>query len=137
MNLLNRKCGGRGTHAPFQALRVLVMEDNAIIGMLFADVLAEMGHVVCAIEATKEAAVAAAARYEPDLMIVDAALSDGSGLAAVDEILRSGFIPHVFVSGDTAPVLAAKPNAIVLQKPFRDPDLASAIQCAMAQANPE
>jgi len=134
MNLLNRKREGPGTQASFQALRVLVMEDNAIIGMLFAELLAEMGHAVCAIEATKEAAVAAAARYEPDLMIVDAALSDGSGLAAVAEILRGGFIPHVFVSGDTASVLAAKPGAIVLQKPFRDPDLARAIQRALSKA---
>ncbi len=38
---------------------VLVMEDNAIIGALYADVLVEMGHVLCAIETTEEDAAAA------------------------------------------------------------------------------
>jgi len=43
-----------------RALRVLVVEDNAIIGMLLAEVLAGMGHDVCAIEATEADAVTAA-----------------------------------------------------------------------------
>jgi DNA-binding response OmpR family regulator len=72
-----------------KALNVLVVEDDALIGMLFADVLAAMGHDVCAIEATEADAVAAAARYKPDLMIVDARLRDGSGVSAVEEILRT------------------------------------------------
>jgi CheY-like chemotaxis protein len=55
-----------------KALRVLVVEDDVLIGMLFADALAAMGYDVCAIEATEADAVAAAARYKPDLMIVDA-----------------------------------------------------------------
>ena len=64
-----------------------------------AKCLREMGHVVCAIEATEAGAVAAAAQFGPDLMIVDAQLRDGSGVIAVEEILQTGFIPHVFVSG--------------------------------------
>ena len=134
MDLLNNMNEEAGPQRPFQALRVLVMEDNAIIGMLFADLLAQMGHVICGIETTKEEAVATAVRCKPDLMIVDAALRDGSGLAAVDEILRGGIIPHFFVSGDTASVLAAKPDAIVVQKPFRDRDLLRAIQRALSKA---
>lgn len=131
MTQLNPAGGRSDERAPFRALRVLVMEDNALVGMLVADLLAEMGHVVAAIEATQEGAVAAAVRCKPDLMIVDAGLAGGSGLSAVDEILRDGFIPHVFVSGDTASVLTAKPDAIVLQKPFRDPELARAIRRAL------
>jgi two-component system, response regulator PdtaR len=122
-----------GSGAQLKALRVLVMEDNALIGMLYADVLAEMGHGVCAIETTEAGAVTAAAQYKPDLMIVDAALGDGSGASAVDAILRDGFVPHIFVSGDIAALSAARPRAIVLQKPFSDPDLARAIQGALAE----
>lgn len=44
-----------------KALNVLVVADDALIGMLFADALAAMGHDVCAIEATEADAVAAAA----------------------------------------------------------------------------
>jgi DNA-binding response OmpR family regulator len=112
-------------------LRVLVVEDDALIGLLLADVLAGMGYDVCAVESTEAGAVAAAARCKPGLMIVDASLRKGDGISAVTEILRTGFIPHVFVSGDPSRVLAARPGATIIQKPFRDADLARAIQLAL------
>ncbi|WP_271606037.1 response regulator [Bradyrhizobium sp. CCBAU 11434] len=114
-----------------KALRVLVVEDEILIGMLLADALGAMGYEVCAIEATETGAVAAAARCNPDLMIVDARLRDGSGVSAVEEILRTGWVPHVFVSGGTATIQALRPGAIVIQKPFRDIDLGRAIQRAL------
>jgi CheY-like chemotaxis protein len=120
--------------ASLKALRVLVMEDNALIGMLYADLLIEMGHTVCAIEATESEAVAAATLHKPDLMIVDGALSEGTGVSAVEKILRTGFVPHVFISGDAASIQAVRPGATALQKPFRDLDLARAIQRALTTA---
>lgn len=126
-----RACESVGSDPP-KALRILVVEDNAIIGMLYVDLLEDMGHTVCAIEATQNGAVTAAVLYKPDLMIVDAALGEGTGVSAVEEILRVGFIPHVFVSGDTASVRAAMPGAVVLQKPFQAPDLTHAIQSALS-----
>ena len=118
-----------------RALRVLVVEDNAIIGMLLAEVLAGMGHDVCAIEATEADAVTAAARCRPDLMIVDVQMGDGSGVFAIEKILRTGFVPHVFVSGDdTLGVRALRPGAVVIQKPFRESDLARAILRALGAA---
>ncbi|MDR3461115.1 MAG: response regulator [Beijerinckiaceae bacterium] len=115
-----------------KALRILVLEDDAMIGMLLAAILEEMGHTVCAIEATETDAVSAAARYRPDLMIVDARLGNGSGLAAMDEVLRTGFIPHFFISGNIAKVTALRPGAVVLEKPFRDIQLARTIELALA-----
>jgi len=69
-------------------LNVLVVEDDAMIAELLAEVIADLGHVVCGIEATEEGAVAAAARCKPDLMIVDAQLGLGSGVDAVETITR-------------------------------------------------
>jgi len=117
-----------------KALRVLVVEDDAMIGMLLAEMLEAMGHDICAIEATEVDAVAAAVQFRPNLMIVDVRLDDGSGLAAVEEILRTGPVPHLFVSGDTSRVRALRPGAVVIQKPFRESDLARAIQCALGAA---
>lgn len=114
-----------------KALRVLVVEDEMLIGMLLADVLGAMGYDVCAVEETEAGAVAAAARCNPDLMIVDARLRQGSGVSAVEEILRTGWIPHVFVSGETSTIQALRPGAIVIQKPFRDMELNRAIQRAL------
>ena len=87
--------------------------------------------VLCAIVATETDAVAAAARCNPDLMIVDARLRDGSGISAVEKILRNGWVPHVFVSGETSSGQTLRPGAIVIQKPFRDMDLDRAIQRAL------
>jgi CheY-like chemotaxis protein len=113
-----------------KALRVLVVEDNAMIGMLLAEMLEEMGHGVCAIEATEVDAVTAAVRYRPDLIIVDVRLGSGSGVSAVEGILRLGPVPCVFVTGDTSRVRALRPDAVVIQKPFREAELALAIQRA-------
>ncbi len=120
-----------------RGLRVLVMEDEIIIAMLFSEVLEGMGHHVCASVATEAEAVSAAARCRPDLMIVDAHLRKGSGVSAVAEILRWGFIPHIFVSGDSAHSLSLGPGAIAIQKPFLEADLVLAIQRALDAAPSE
>ena len=112
-------------------LRVLVVEDDAALGMLLAETLEDMGHDVCAIEATEAGAVTAAARYRPDLMTVDVRLRDGSGISAIERILRTGFVPHVFVSGDSLRGQALTPAAVVIHKPFRTADLARAIDHAL------
>ncbi len=127
-----RRCGRQ--REPMRALRVQIVEDEGMIATLLAEVLVGMGYDVCAIEATEADAVAAAARCRPDLIIVDARLREGSGVSAVEQILRTGFVPHVFVSGDTARVRALRPGAVLLRKPFREPELAGAIQRALSAA---
>jgi len=114
-----------------KALRTLVVEDNAMIGALLAETLEGLGHTVCAVESNVANAVTAAALWRPDLMIVDIGLGEASGVAAVNEILRSGFVPHVFVTGDTVRGMPLGPETILLQKPFRVSDLERAIQQAI------
>ena len=116
------------------ALRVLVVEDDALLAMLLAELLASMGHDVCATAATEAEALIAAIRYRPDLMIVDAGLGRGSGVSAVEEILRAGPVAHVFVRGDAESVCRRRPDAIVIRKPFREAELARAIDAALAAA---
>ncbi len=122
---------GEGTGRTMAALRVLVVEDDAIIGALLAEMLEGMGHDVCAVEATEADAVTAAARWRPDLMIVDVRLGDGSGVSAVDEIHRTGPVPHVFVSADISRLQALRPGAAIIQKPYREADLARVIRRAL------
>jgi DNA-binding NtrC family response regulator len=116
------------------ALRILVVDDDALIGLLLADMLTSMGHAVCGVESTEEGAVAAAARLKPNLMIVDARLGDGSGLAAVARVLADGPMPHVFISGGR--IAPRTPGAVTLQKPFVEQALAYAIARALA-ASPQ
>jgi CheY-like chemotaxis protein len=106
------------------------MEDDAMIGGLLAEVLAGLGHDVCAIASSEHDAVAAAARCRPDLMIVDVHLSVGDGVSAVARILRTGRIPHFFITGEAVQTVTL--GAIVLQKPFREIDVVRAIERATA-----
>jgi CheY-like chemotaxis protein len=120
-----------------KALRVLVIEDDALIAMLLSELLAGMGHDVCATAATEADAVTAATRHRPDLMIVDARLGRGSGVSAVEEILRAGPVAHLFISGDAEKVQTRQPDAVVVGKPFREAELARAIDMALAAATPQ
>ena len=112
-------------------IRVMVVEDELHMGILFGEVLEGLGYVVCAIEATEASAVAAAERCKPDLMLVDVQLGAGSGVSAVAEILRYSFVPHVFCSGDISGILSSQPGAIAIQKPFRISELARSMKRAL------
>src|SRR5271154_5080425 len=114
------------------ALRTLVVEDDAIIGGLLAETLEGLGHTVCAVESNVADAAAAASHWRPDLMVVDVGLGEATGIAAVKEILRSRFVPHVFVTGAAVRGMPSGPDAVLLQKPFRVSDLELAIQRALA-----
>jgi CheY-like chemotaxis protein len=118
-----------------RVLRIIVVEDEAINALLLAEVLEDLGHDVCAVEATQAGAVTAALRCKPDLMIVDATLGEGSGVAAIEEIQRTRPVPHVFVSGDIRRVRGVRPDAVLLQKPFRIAELERAIERALAVAS--
>src|SRR5471032_2836319 len=109
---LMRSYRGRSTTSPsgwtraaqgevlMRALRTLVVEDDAMIGGLLTETLEGLGHMVCAVESNVTNAVAAAPHWRPDLIIVDVGRNEASGVAAVEEIVRIKFVPHVFVTGD-------------------------------------
>jgi DNA-binding response OmpR family regulator len=115
-----------------KALRTLIVEDDAMIGGLLAETLEGLGHSVCAVETSVANALSAASRWRPDLMIVDVGLGQANGIAAVKEILRSGFVTHVFVTGDAVGGMSLGPDAVLIRKPFRVSDLDRAIQRALA-----
>ena len=117
-----------------QKLSILVVEDEAIIGMLLSEVLTEMGHEVIGVVGTEAAAITIAAEYKPDLLIVDAGLSSGNGLSAVDTILASRAVPHFFTTGDALKVRLLRPDAIILEKPYYEADLADAIELALSRS---
>lgn len=113
-------------------LRIVLVENDAAIAALIAETLESMGHEVCAIVSTETNAVAAAAHFLPDLLIVDIKLDEGSGPAAVERILLNGPVSYIFMSGDPLMGMPLDSPPIALRKPFRDHDLARAIRLAIA-----
>jgi CheY-like chemotaxis protein len=114
-----------------QTLRVLVIEDNALIAMMLAEVLSDLGHRVCATATTPAEAIAAARQEDPDFLLADVKLRNGSGVDAVAEILRSGPVPHMFMTGDIVGLKLRLPDAVAVRKPFNAAALAKAIEKAI------
>ncbi|WP_430385444.1 response regulator [Blastomonas fulva] len=115
-------------------VRVMIVEDDAIIALLLSDVVESLGYQVCDIVMTQAEAVASARASRPDLMIVDVGLRSGSGVGAMQAILKERVTPHIFVTGDRRNVLQLAPDAVILEKPFFIPDLIRAIEVATAAA---
>jgi two-component system, response regulator PdtaR len=113
-------------------MRALIVEDDAPLARVLAMMLNELGIEVCGSESTEQGAIIAAAQCAPDLMIVDINLHVGTGIAAVEEILRHSHVPHVFVSADLTLLKQQNPTAVMLQKPYGFRQMSEAIQRATA-----
>ena len=112
-------------------LRVLVVEDEALIGIMFEDALKELGCEVVKICTTLAQAIDSAANLELDVAILDFNLR-GEQSIAVGQILRDRGIPFVFSTGygsDSVPQDFR--NQILLAKPFGDDDIKTALESAM------
>ncbi|WP_284943592.1 response regulator [Acidisoma cladoniae] len=111
------------------SLRIVLVEDDDLIGILLGAMLEGMGHDVVAVVATEDDAVAAAAHHQPDLMIVDVQLREGSGPAAIARVLETGQVPHLFMSG--AALRTEATGVVVLRKPFLEKGLLQAMRRAL------
>ncbi len=107
-------------------LRIVLVEDDAVISALVVELLAELGHDVCGTARTEREAIDSAERYAPDLMIVDAYLKVGSGVSAMDVILQRTAMPHIFMTGGSRKIIPSQ--ATVLHKPFDTTDLTAALE---------
>jgi CheY-like chemotaxis protein len=108
-------------------LRVLVAEDEALVSMLIEDMLAEMGAVIVGPASTFAEALALAGEAEADVALLDVNLA-GKPIFPVADTLRTRGIPYIFASGyGEAGIIEAHRGAAVLQKPFREADLARAL----------
>ena len=111
-------------------LRILVVEDDDLVGSLLAEMLAAMGHQVTAVVTTEAEAIEAAGRTTPDLIILDEKLKSGLGSSAIHHIEEQRAVPHVLMSG--GPQNSPSEHSAFLKKPFFEDDLQQAMQKALA-----
>lgn len=115
------------------SVRVLVIEDEAVIALDVADIVRNAGHEVVGIAATEKAAVELARKHSPHLVLADIQLRGAdSGISAVKQIMQAMTVPVIFVTGYPERLLTGTQiePAFVISKPF-DPDL---LRAAIAQA---
>lgn len=113
------------------SLNILVVEDDAMIAMLYAELLSQIGHQVCGIAGTENDAVSMAERLLPELIIADLGLREGSGMMAIRRILRDRMVPHLFVTGSAIHPGKTRDPAGMLRKPFSEDQLLAAIALAI------
>ena len=107
-----------------QNLRILVAEDEALVSMLIEDMLTDMGATVIGPAATLDEAITLAQSADADLALLDVNLA-GKPVFPVADILADRGVPIVFASGyGEAGLNDRHRGAAVLQKPFREADLA-------------
>lgn len=101
---------------------ILIIEDEPIISFDLESIVESLGHRVMSIARTRDAAVRACKKDKPGLILADIELAgEGSGLDAVDEILKSIEVPVVFVTAYPERLLTGKrpePTYLVT-KPYR------------------
>jgi DNA-binding response OmpR family regulator len=118
-----------------ERLRVLVVEDEALVADYIADVLEEAGHEVAGFAATGEKALEAFGRDQIDLAILDIKLKGSMTGIDVAHAARDRAIPYVFISGSGDPLTRMAAEAInplaFLQKPFNQKELVSVLRAAV------
>lgn len=111
----------------FTGLRVLVVEDEALVAMLVEDMLADLGCVVIGPIAELDEALQMVTDTEVDCAVLDVNLA-GRPIFPVADALKAKGVPFCFASGyGEAGVRDDHRGAPVLQKPFREADLARAL----------
>jgi CheY-like chemotaxis protein len=121
------------------ATTVMVIEDEPIIALDIASIVRDLGHSVVGIAASQTEAVAMARSKRPGLVLADIHLGEGgSGLNAVNEILKSVEVPVIFVTAYPERLLTGErpePTYLVT-KPFEPDTLKATIFQALSLAAP-
>ena len=112
---------------------VLIIEDEPLISMQLEDLVRSLGHEICGMAATRTQAQQIVAETTPGLVLADIQLADGSsGLDAVDDILKMGSVPVIFITAYPERLLTGdrpEPTYLVT-KPFQE----STVRAAISQA---
>jgi len=119
-----------------EALRVVVVEDEALIRMDVVAILEEAGFEIVGEGADGEEAISLAKEHEPDLVVMDIKMPKLDGISAAEKIAELK-IPVVLLTAFSQTELvsrAAEAGAMAyVTKPFKPADLLPAIQIALAR----
>lgn len=122
---------------PAVGLRVLVVEDEALIRLDLTEMLREEGYVVAGEAGDGEQAVALARELTPDVVIMDVKMPKVDGIAAAGEIVGERIAPVVMLTAFSQRDLieqARDAGAMAyLVKPFARHELVPAIELAVSR----
>ncbi len=118
-------------------LRVLVVEDEALIRMDLVEMLGEEGYAVAGEAADGEQAVALARELAPDLVIMDVKMPKVDGITAASQIVEERIAPVVMLTAFSQRDLIERARdagaMAYLVKPFARHELVPAIELAVSR----
>jgi response regulator NasT len=119
------------------SLRVLVVEDEALIRMDLVEMLGEEGYAVAGEAADGEQAVALARELAPDLVIMDVKMPKVDGITAAGQIVEERIAPVVMLTAFSQRDLIERARdagaMAYLVKPFARHELVPAIELAVSR----
>jgi CheY-like chemotaxis protein len=83
---------------PLEGKRVLIVEDNHLIGEALCDVIRDAGGIAIGPVGSSDAAIDAAKKHGPDGVLLDVRLQGVNG-STVAEYLRARNVPFLLVTG--------------------------------------
>jgi two-component system, response regulator PdtaR len=117
--------------------RVVIAEDESLIRMDLAEMLAEEGYDVVAAVEDGEQAVARTEELRPDLVILDVKMPVLDGISAAERIARARIAPVVILTAFSQRELVERARdagaMAYLTKPFTRSDLVPAIEIAVSR----
>lgn len=121
--------GGRGVAQP---LRILIVEDQAILAMELEHVLSDAGHVVVGCAMDQVEALSLAAHSPPDVALVDVNLRDGpTGPDVARALVAAHQSVVVFLTANPEQIPEGFSGAIgALTKPFDDQTIRAVVAFA-------
>lgn len=112
-----------GTGAARSSRRILIIEDEVLIGVLLEDMLEDLGYAVVGTIARIDEAMTRLAVADFEAAVLDLNLNGQSSLPVADDLIARG-VPIVFVTGYGQHGLPEQYRHVpVLKKPFRQEDL--------------
>jgi two-component system, response regulator PdtaR len=117
--------------------RIIIADDESIIRMDLKEMLTALGYLVVGEVGDGKSAVNLARELRPDLVIMDIKMPDMDGIKAAKILTEEKLAPVLLLTafGQRELIERAKEAGVVgyLVKPFRESDLAPAIEVALAR----
>ena len=117
--------------------RVVIAEDEALIRLDLAEMLAEEGYDVVGQAGDGEEAIELAMALRPDLVVMDVKMPKLDGIAAASQIAQARIAPVVMLTAFSQRELVERARdsgaMAYLVKPFTKSDLVPAIEMAMSR----
>ncbi|MCA0902733.1 response regulator [Qipengyuania aquimaris] len=116
-----------------QPLRILVAEDELIVGYDLCDTVSEAGYLVEGPYDDLSSAMLAYQKNKPDIAILDVQLGDGIVYPLAEQMMAED-VQVIFHSGQITPaqVIERFPNATALSKPCPPAEVIHSVQQAAA-----